>query len=359
MSLFVAGDLAWPEADVLAFDELQRLCAHGQMVVNLEGGVLAASAEASSVHNDYKFNLYSHASVIDTLKALKVRACGLANNHISDYVGGIGASKAMLAENAIAAFGTREHPWCEFQIGEQQYVLFAACSPLPEPRRDRQDDEALLFQPAAALTLLHQLRRDFPHATLIAFMHWGYELATFPQPADREWARQAIDAGVNHVIGHHPHVAQGYEVYKHGSIAYSLGNLLLPQVDFRGRKLHYKTPAVCEQLMLELTPAGLRSHWLRYAPQEQRLSYLGAAMAADDEKLRQRTPFAGMDNAQYRRWFAAKGRFGSEGKRAGTVFWSYRGWGRIDSAIKQALLDAKVRVRKLAIRSGLHTPYNW
>lgn len=359
MSLFFAGDLAWPEADVLAFDELQRLCAHGQMVVNLEGGVLDASAEASSVHNIYKFNLYSHASVIDTLKALKVRACGLANNHISDYVGGIGASKAMLAAHGIAAFGTREHPWCEFHVEDQQYVLFAACSPLPEPRRDQLEDAALLFQPAAALALLGTLRGKFPHAKLIAFMHWGYELATFPQPADREWARQAIDAGVDHVIGHHPHVAQGYEVYKHGSIAYSLGNALLPQVDFRGRKLHYKTAAVCEQLMLELTPAGLRSHWLRYAPLEQRVSCLDTAMAAEDVKLRQRTPFAGMDDAQYRRWFAATGRFGSEGKRASTVFWSYRGWGRIDSAIKQALLDTKIRVRKLAISSGLHKPYNW
>lgn len=359
MNLFFAGDLAWPEADILAFDELQQLCMNAAMVVNLEGGVLAAGAEESSVHNIYKFNLYSHASVIDTLKALNVRACGLANNHISDYVGGIDASKAMLATHGIAAFGTREQPWCEFQVENQQYILFAACSPLPEPRRDRQNDEALIFQPASAQRLLTKLRHDFPQAKLIAFMHWGYELATFPQPADREWARQAIDAGVDFVIGHHPHVAQGYEIYKHGAIAYSLGNLMLPQVNFRGRKLHYKTSAVCEQLMLELTPAGLRSHWLRYDPQVQRLSYLGTDMAPHDPKLQQRTPFSGMDDEQYRRWFASTGRYGSEGKLASIVFWSYRGWGRIDSAIKQAFLNGKVRVRKLAISSGLHKPYNW
>lgn len=359
MSLFFAGDLAWPGADIIAFDELRKVCADGQMVVNLEGGVLEASANDSRVHNLHKFNLYSDACVIETLKALNVRACGLANNHISDYVGGIDASKAMLAEHAIGIFGTRAHPWCELQVKEQQYVLFAACSPLPEPRRETHDDAALIFQPAAALATLAKLRRDFPNAKLIAFMHWGYELATFPQPADRAWAREAIDMGVDFVIGHHPHVAQGYEIYKHGAIAYSLGNLLLPQVDFRGRKLHYNTPAVCDQLMLELTPTGVRSHWLRYDPQHQSLSFQGTHAAESDAKLQQRTPFTGMDDAQYRKWFARTGRFGSEGKRANTVFWSYRGWGRIDSAVKQALLDAKVKVRKLAIRSGLHKPYNW
>ncbi len=358
MNLLFAGDLAWPAADIMAYDELQALCRDAKMVVNLEGGIITALAEQSAVNNEYKFNIYSHPSVVDTLAALNVVACGLANNHISDYVGGVVNSKTMLAERGMAVFGSRAQPWCVITVGGQQYVLFGACSPLPEPHTESHD-HALSFAPAAALTLLARLRLDYPQAKLVAFMHWGYELASYPQPADREWARQAVDAGVDLVIGHHPHVVQGLEWHGRGLIAYSLGNLLLPQADFRGRKLHYQTQAVCEQLVLEVRADAVHAHWLRYDPQQQRVAYLGGGPAAVDRQLQQRTPYAGMSDRAYRRWFAEAGQYGSAGKRPRIVFWSYRGWRRADSKVKFALLAAKSWLRKLAIGSGLHKPYNW
>src|SRR5262249_30205876 len=42
-------------------------------------------------------------------------------------------------------------------------------------------------------------------------------------------AHAAIDAGASIVIGHHPHVLQGFEWYKGKLIAYSLGNLIFDQ----------------------------------------------------------------------------------------------------------------------------------
>jgi len=41
--------------------------------------------------------------------------------------------------------------------------------------------------------------------------------------------RELIDSGVDVVLGSHPHVVQGVEVYKGGLIAYSLGNLIFDQ----------------------------------------------------------------------------------------------------------------------------------
>jgi poly-gamma-glutamate synthesis protein (capsule biosynthesis protein) len=55
-------------------------------------------------------------------------------------------------------------------------------------------------------------------------IHWGQELAHKPAPYQRTLARAAIDAGAGAVIGHHPHVTQGVEVYKGRLIVYSLGN---------------------------------------------------------------------------------------------------------------------------------------
>ena len=359
MNLMFAGDLAWPEADIIDFAALEALTRTGRLLVNLEGGIIDKPAEQSTVANEYKFNLFSSSTVVGTLERLNVAACGLANNHISDYVGAVDTSKALLAQRGIAVCGTRDQPACEFTVAGRKFVVFAACSPLPEPRVESSADHAMIFQPAAALAQLKTLRNRHPDATLVAFMHWGYELAKYPQPADREWARQAIDAGVDFVIGHHPHVVQGLERHGNGVIAYSLGNLLLPQVPYRGRKLHYKTQAVCEQLVLELAPQGLQAHWLRYDPEGHRVAYEGTAAAETDERLRSRTPFAGMSDSDYRAWFAREGRFGSEGKLAKTVFWGYKGWRGADSALKLSYLAGRRAVRKLAISTGVHKPYNW
>jgi poly-gamma-glutamate synthesis protein (capsule biosynthesis protein) len=45
-----------------------------------------------------------------------------------------------------------------------------------------------------------------------------------PEADQVELAHAAIDAGATLVIGHHPHVLQGVEVYQGRYIVYSLGN---------------------------------------------------------------------------------------------------------------------------------------
>ena len=58
---------------------------------------------------------------------------------------------------------------------------------------------------------------------IVAF-HWGSELADSPDETQVSLAHTAIDTGADLVVGHHPHVLQGIEVYKNKYIAYSLGN---------------------------------------------------------------------------------------------------------------------------------------
>lgn len=59
---------------------------------------------------------------------------------------------------------------------------------------------------------------------VIVSFHWSSEMLNYPKPYQTSFARQCIDAGANIVLGHHPHVLQGLEVYHGGLIAYSLGN---------------------------------------------------------------------------------------------------------------------------------------
>jgi len=64
---------------------------------------------------------------------------------------------------------------------------------------------------------------------LILSLHWGNEYL----PIAEEWrinlAHQFIDAGVDIIHGHHPHVLQQTEIYQNKPIFYSLGNFIFDQ----------------------------------------------------------------------------------------------------------------------------------
>ena len=70
---------------------------------------------------------------------------------------------------------------------------------------------------------------------VVLSIHWGIHFV----PAvigdyQRELAHAAIDAGADIVIGHHPHVLKGIEVYKGKVIFYSLGNFAIdPPTSFQ------------------------------------------------------------------------------------------------------------------------------
>lgn len=67
---------------------------------------------------------------------------------------------------------------------------------------------------------------------IIACMHWGDEYLSLPPKRIEELAGWLLEQGVDHIIGHHPHVIQPIELrkdtatLKKHTVAYSLGNLV-------------------------------------------------------------------------------------------------------------------------------------
>jgi len=61
---------------------------------------------------------------------------------------------------------------------------------------------------------------------VVVSFHWGTEKKYTPDAAQTALAHTAIDHGADVVLGTHPHVAQGFEVYKGKLIANSLGNFV-------------------------------------------------------------------------------------------------------------------------------------
>lgn len=62
---------------------------------------------------------------------------------------------------------------------------------------------------------------------LVVQVHAGVENIEIPLPEWRERYFEIIDLGADLIIGHHPHVVQGYEKYKGKYIFYSLGNFFM------------------------------------------------------------------------------------------------------------------------------------
>ncbi|MGU3470577.1 CapA family protein [Paenibacillus sp. D51F] len=61
---------------------------------------------------------------------------------------------------------------------------------------------------------------------VVVMVHWGTERSEQPNAQQKRLARDLVDAGADLVIGAHPHVLQGFELYKGKWIAYSLGNFI-------------------------------------------------------------------------------------------------------------------------------------
>jgi len=100
--------------------------------------------------------------------------------------------------------------------------------------------------------LVDDIRQDIqklkPEADLvIVSLHWGTEYQRTPSTEQRQLARQLVDAGADIILGHHPHVFQGLELYKGSLIAYSLGNFIMDQNWSR---------ETCQGLLLKIKVSG-------------------------------------------------------------------------------------------------------
>jgi poly-gamma-glutamate capsule biosynthesis protein CapA/YwtB (metallophosphatase superfamily) len=105
---------------------------------------------------------------------------------------------------------------------------------------------------------------------IIVSYHWGIENERYPEEWQIDLGRASIDAGADLVVGHHPHVIQGIDVYNGGVIVYSLGNFI-----FGGNRRTVHDTVVLQVLFgdeMIVTPIPVRIDNWRVAELEEDLS---------------------------------------------------------------------------------------
>ena len=102
---------------------------------------------------------------------------------------------------------------------------------------------------------------------VIVSFHWGTERAEHPHSRQVAAAHQAIDAGADVVLGHHPHVLQGIERYKGGVIMYSLGNFAFGSLSPSSQHSVIARITLGEGIRdVEFIPLNVLNHTVRFQP---------------------------------------------------------------------------------------------
>ncbi len=111
---------------------------------------------------------------------------------------------------------------------------------------------------------------------VVVNFHWGSEYQHKFSPLQQKYAHALIDTGADLVVGHHPHVVQGLEIYKGKSIFYSLGNFIFDQYfsadTQRGLSLSMSVGE--QQIEFQLIPFQSKQNQPALLSQEQKTDFL-------------------------------------------------------------------------------------
>ncbi len=201
-------------------------------IVNFEGTIPARDSQA--IHKEGP-HLSMDQRAPALLKSVGFRGIALANNHAMDY--GVEALRHTLR---VCADCGLSHVGAGFNSGQARKPL-RVCLPgnvrlqvLSFCEREfgvsvgNRPGTAFLTSPQAEDTVVQAKQEG---DIVIVCTHGGNELMPLPSAQRRQQLRRLIDAGADLVVGHHPHVPQGWEQYLGRYIFYSLGDFSFDSTD--------------------------------------------------------------------------------------------------------------------------------
>jgi poly-gamma-glutamate capsule biosynthesis protein CapA/YwtB (metallophosphatase superfamily) len=194
------GDMARPFSGVIEVLDQDDLT-----IANLEGTLTTAKHR-----EDTTFAFRGRPEFASMLVKGSVEIVNLANNHSADCgARGIQETKENLEHAGVGYFGLGTVDKRSIKGIEVVNLGYTG--------------GRLEVRDAMAKAVKSEKRAD--NLVVVSF-HWGIEGEHAANDVQQKLAYAAIDAGADLVLGHHPHVLQGIEVYKGKQVVYSLGNFV-------------------------------------------------------------------------------------------------------------------------------------
>jgi poly-gamma-glutamate synthesis protein (capsule biosynthesis protein) len=334
------GDIAHPFSTPPVWKDLDVPWEQQRVVINLEGTLVADVSSFLS-----KRAVFNHVSVCEALRAFDVRVVNLANNHVLDIPSSLpyaleklnqegfvctGAGPGLEAAMKPAVLEEKGQKWLFLGCGWETIQCIPGSARRPG---------VCPFNPKALLGTIQELRSREPNAVIVLMPHWNYELELYPQPAHRQFAMAAIDAGANAIIGHHPHRVGGIEMYRKCPIVYSLGNWWMPHGQYFNGRLRFGDETL-PQMGFEWEPGReAKCHWFEYEREGHDIRFNKSEKLSDSKVVQELTPFSDMSHDEYVQWFP-KNRIK---RKALPVYRDYR------DCLRNRIRDDYVKMRQVAV----------
>lgn len=192
----------------------------------MAGALRNVGFDVISLANNHAFDHGAEVldETISCCKKAELKVCGLRgnNNYHCDPV---------IIERKSVKIGILAYNWVGLenagQIGDYIAVVQDSIVNYTWNRDKEKDQKARLLIKEKNTNVLSDIKRLKKEVDIVILMpHWGYEWTIYPPYGVILEARTFVDAGVNLIIGSHPHVSQGIEIFNDSLTAYSLGNFL-------------------------------------------------------------------------------------------------------------------------------------
>ena len=205
------------------------------LLVNFEN---AATTSGDALKGDVP--LKCDPSYVPLLKANNLTVAALANNHAFDY-GETGMKDTIqnLKDNDITPMGAgnnadEAHAAVVKEVNGRKITIlnymdsenFAEYSQEVMPYATASGAGYSAYDSADAQK---QIAENNDSDLIIAYMHFGNEYSNSPNDNQVKISHELIDYGADVVIGAHPHVPEGIDMYNGKPIFYSLGNFIFDQ----------------------------------------------------------------------------------------------------------------------------------
>jgi hypothetical protein len=239
VSIFICGDVVLSGKEDFLSDGLKDRIKNSDIsICNLEGPIINQESKRIPKAGPHVFQSEN------TIKILKESGFGvfsLANNHIYDY--GDEGLKNTLKEIGkydgifVGAGNSFEEAYEPRVIDINGIKIgLVALSECQFGCLSEDDDRSgyAWINHSSVNQIISELRKTAD--MVIVLSHAGVEEMPIPIKEWRRRYREFCDLGADIVIGHHPHVIQGFERYCNSSIYYSTGNFYFDFEEFAEKK---------------------------------------------------------------------------------------------------------------------------
>jgi len=182
---------------------------------NLEGPIKGAG-----VHSETSMVFGFNEDTAKLIKDKGINLVSIANNHALDQ-------KKDGRASTIAALDLNDVGWCGNSTSADVESIYYGKTDDWKYAFICLNDVIYKLNYEEAINLIKEIndKVDF----LIVSIHWGNEYQHKALAKQKQYGRKFVDAGADLIIGHHPHVVQGFESYKGKLILFSLGNFIFDQ----------------------------------------------------------------------------------------------------------------------------------